>query len=457
MPTSSSPVYDPNSKPVLTSDEQAIKYFSTDEAGNEEAPHSATAHIDRSAPATTDDVPGAFVNHDVTVTLGASDTGGSGVDKTYYTTDGSAPTNASSVYNPGSKPVLTSDGQTIKYFSTDKAGNSESGHSATAHIDRAAPTTSDDVPSAYVNHDVTVTLSASDTGGSGVDETYYTTDGSAPSTSSPIYDSSSKPVLSSDGQTIKYFSTDEAGNFESAHSATAHIDRAAPTTSDDVPSAYVNHDVTVTLSASDTGGSGLEKTYYTTDGSVPTSSSQVYDPNSKPVLTSDEQAIKYFSTDKAGNEESAHSATAHIDRAAPTTSDDVPSAYVNHDVTVTLSASDTGGSGLEKTYYTTDGSVPTSSSPVYDPNSKPVLTSDGQTIKYFSADEAGNEEAPHSATAHIDRSAPTTTDDSRRLRQSRRDGHPGRERHGRLGRRQDLLHDGRLGADELELGLQPRQ
>ncbi|MEA2201689.1 MAG: thermitase, partial [Solirubrobacteraceae bacterium] len=408
-PTTSSSVYNPASKPVLTSDGQKVTYFSTDKAGNAESAHSATAHIDRSAPTTTDDVPSAYVNHDVTVTLTANDTGGSGVDKTYYTTDGSTPTTASTVYNPASKPALSTDGQTIKYFSTDKAGNAESAHSATAHIDRSAPTTTDDVPSAYVNHDVTVTLSASDTGGSGVDKTYYTTDGSTPTTSSSVYNPASKPVLTSDGQKVTYFSTDKAGNAESAHSATAHIDRSAPTTTDDVPSAYVNHDVTVTLSVSDTGGSGVDKTYYTTDGSTPTTSSSVYNPASKPVLTSDGQTIKYFSTDKAGNAETPHAAIAHIDRSAPTTTDDVPSAYVNHNVTVTLSASDTGGSGLDKTYYTTDGSTPTTSSPVYKAASKPVLTSDGQTIKYFSTDNAGNAESVQSATAHIDTLAPTTT------------------------------------------------
>src|SRR5439155_920205 len=100
--------------------------------------------IDRSAPATTDNVPSTFVNHNMTVTLSASDTGGSTVDKTFYTTDGSAPTTSSSVYDAENKPVLTSDGQAIKYFSTDKAGNEETVHSAAAHIDHSAPATTDD-------------------------------------------------------------------------------------------------------------------------------------------------------------------------------------------------------------------------------------------------------------------------------------------------------------------------
>src|SRR5207302_1888603 len=123
---------------------------------------------------------------------------------------------------------------------------------------------------------------------------------------------------------------DSAGNSGSATS-TFTVDTTAPSTTDDVPTAYVNHNVTVTLTPSDTGGAGVDKTYYTTDGSVPTSTNSLYNSASKPVLTSDGQVIKYFSSDKAGNEEAVHSATAHIDRATPRTTDDVPAAYVSPD------------------------------------------------------------------------------------------------------------------------------
>ena len=87
-------------------------------------PFSIMTDID--APATTDNVPGGFVNHAVTVTLTAADTGGSGVAQTHYTTDGTAPTTASPTYDAGSKPVLT-NGQRIKYFSVDDFGQRRSG------------------------------------------------------------------------------------------------------------------------------------------------------------------------------------------------------------------------------------------------------------------------------------------------------------------------------------------
>ena len=166
---------------------------------------------------------------------------------------------------------------------------------------------------------MTVTLSASDTGGSGVDETYYTTDGSAPSTSSPIYNSSSKPVLTSDGQTIKYFSTDKAGNEESAHSATAHIDNAAPSSgatsaqldntgtiavdahaSDASPSSGV---ASVDLYVKKPGDSSFSLAHTNSDGSSAFNYTVPLDENEKPV--NGDYSFYTIAHDNAGNDEAA--------------------------------------------------------------------------------------------------------------------------------------------------------
>ncbi len=197
---------------------------------NDTQPFSIAVDVD--APSTTDDgVPAGFVDHDVTVTLTAADTGGSGLAQTHYTTDGTPPTTASPTYNPASKPVLT-NGQRIRYFSTDNAGNEEDlQRSKPAKVDLDAPTTLDDVPAGYVNHDVTVTLTAADGAGSGVAQTHYTTDGSTPTAASPTYDASAKPVLTN-GQQIKYFSTDEVGRAEAVKtSAAVQVEITAPSSS----------------------------------------------------------------------------------------------------------------------------------------------------------------------------------------------------------------------------------
>ena len=85
------------------------------------------------------------------------------------------------------------------------------------------------------------------------------------------------------------------------------------------------------------------------------------------------------------------------DTTAPATTDDtgtIGSAWRNAPVTVTLSPSD-GGAGVAATYYTTDGSTPTTSS---SQGTSVDLTSNGvYTIKYFSVDRVGNAEAVKTA------------------------------------------------------------
>src|SRR6185436_2446789 len=61
------------------------------------------------------------------------------------------------------------------------------------------------------------------------------------------------------------------------------MDTTAPVTTDDVPATWQSAPVTVTLHATD-DSSGVAHTYYTTgtDPAVPTTSSAVYDPASRP-------------------------------------------------------------------------------------------------------------------------------------------------------------------------------
>jgi hypothetical protein len=83
----------------------------------------------------------------------------------------------------------------------------------TLQLDSVAPVTTDDVPSDVQPRAWPVALAGSDSGGSGLANIYYTTDGSEPTTSSSRYVSENKPLLNHDQQ-IKYFSVDHAGNAE---------------------------------------------------------------------------------------------------------------------------------------------------------------------------------------------------------------------------------------------------
>ncbi|MDQ0890284.1 pectate lyase/pectin methylesterase-like acyl-CoA thioesterase [Paenibacillus sp. V4I9] len=89
-----------------------------------------------------------------------------------------------------------------------------------------------------------------------------------------------------------------------------------------------------------------------------------------------------------------------IDNTVPTTMDNAPAGWVNNDVTVTFTATDSG-SGAAETYYTVDGGTQEQGTSV-------VITTEGKhTISYWSVDKAGNVESPHTVFVQIDKTDPT--------------------------------------------------
>lgn len=87
--------------------------------------------------------------------------------------------------------------------------------------DTVAPSTSDNSDANTHTGPVSITLSCTDGSGSGCANTYYTTDGSTPTTLSP---SGTNFTLSGDGTyTIKYFSVDNAGNTESVKTGSHQV------------------------------------------------------------------------------------------------------------------------------------------------------------------------------------------------------------------------------------------
>ncbi|HXJ63296.1 MAG TPA: chitobiase/beta-hexosaminidase C-terminal domain-containing protein, partial [Actinomycetota bacterium] len=249
--------------------------------------HGAPPPPDTIAPATTINCNAAacsngwYATSPVTVSLSATDNpGGSGLDKTYYTTDGTTPTTSSTVY---AGPFPLAGTATVKFFSKDLAGNAEAVGSQLIRIDPTAPTTTISCAGApcsasgYIGS-VSVSLSATDNqGGSGVAATVYTTDGSDPA-SSATATTYTGPFAIGQTTTVKFSSKDVAGNAENTASQTIQVsppsDTTPPTTAITCNSAacsagWYKAAVTVRLSATDNqGGSGVDKTYFTTDGST---------------------------------------------------------------------------------------------------------------------------------------------------------------------------------------------
>ena len=164
---------------------------------------------------------GAIFNVSQPVTLTATDTGGSGVQTTYYEIDGGA-------YTAGTSFTVSGDGlHSFGYYSVDKATNTESAHlSNSFRIDTVPPvTTSNAVAGKSYIGAQTFTLTATDTGGSGVAGTWYKIDAGAftPGTSVAI----PAPASGSVSHTITWYSRDNAGNQESNTSVTFTVQPSA--------------------------------------------------------------------------------------------------------------------------------------------------------------------------------------------------------------------------------------
>src|SRR3972149_567615 len=101
------------------------------------------------------------------------------------------------------------DGTVINY-SYDKAGNRVS----ESIPDVTPPTTIASPPGGAYNTTQSITLTCNDgQGGSGCDKIYYTPDGTAPTTASPVY---SSPINILATTTLKFFAGDFGGRSEAA-------------------------------------------------------------------------------------------------------------------------------------------------------------------------------------------------------------------------------------------------
>ncbi|WP_219641178.1 DUF4962 domain-containing protein [Cohnella sp. CFH 77786] len=183
------------------------------------------------------------------------------------------------------------------------------------NIDAVAPTTTDNAPAGWVGEDVTVTLTPSDNeGGSGVAATYYKVDGGPQQTGTSVN-------LTLEGvHTLTYWSTDRAGNKEAERTVAVKVDKTSPVTvaflnpgEPNGGNGWYTSDVTLSLSASDDGGSGAAKTEYRVNegdwipytGSIPSFGGGIY-------------KVDYRSTDVTGHTEEIHSTEFKIDKTAPT-------------------------------------------------------------------------------------------------------------------------------------------
>src|SRR5438445_10719903 len=180
---------------------------------------------------------------------------------------------------------------------------------------------------------------------------YYTIDGSVPTVSSTNGPSPVSGIIINTNSTLKFFAKDSSGNTGPVVTAGYTIIPPPTVSASPGPGTY-NSAQSVTLTASRSG-----TIYYTTDGSVPTVSSTNGPSPVSGIIINTNSTLKFFAKDNFGISGSISSAVYTIISPLTVTASP-PGGTYNSAQSVNLTAS-----APSTIYYTTDGSVPTVSSP----------------------------------------------------------------------------------------------
>jgi len=360
-PAFTSPVYS-GAIPIPAS--TTLKFFALDTAGNSEAVKTAvyTLNLDTTPPVTTASPPGGTYTSAQSVILTANESA-----TIYYTVNGDTPTTSSPIYSGAIAIPATS---TLKFFAKDTAGNNETVKTEvyTLNLDTTPPDTTASPAGGTYSSAQSVTLTANEAA-----TIYYTINGSTPTFASPVY---SGAIAIPASTTLKFFAKDTAGNSEAVKTAVYIIDATPPVTTASPAGGTYNSAQSVTLTANEAA-----TIYYTINGSIPTVASLVY---SGAIAIPASTTLKFFAKDTAGNSEAVKTAVYTIDTTPPVTTAAPAGGTYSSAQSVTLTANEPA-----TIHYTTNGSVPSTSSPVYAGSIAITVTS---VLKFFARDTAGNSE-----------------------------------------------------------------
>jgi len=246
---------------------------------------------------------------------------------------------------------------------------------------------------------VTVTLSASDANGIGVDYTDFRVDGGSWKNYSSAFQ------VAGDGtHTIDYYSVDKGGNTEQVKQMQAMIDTVNPFTGLNLDGTmgsggWYQTPINVTMTPLD-ATSGLDFTAYAVDGLTWQNYSGTFQITADGVHT-----LEFYSQDMAGNAEPMHSLNLKVDQNAPVTLETESGTigdnnWYTSEVNVSLASSDSASNVESTMYRVNQGSWRVYSGAV-------PLTADGvYSIDYYSQDVSGNQEQMRTANVKVDTTPP---------------------------------------------------
>lgn len=422
---STTPVLYDGTPLLFTADgSHSIEYWSVDAADNEGTHHTGYVNIDETPPSISSGADGMTVwsGQDVTVTLTASDTGGSGLATVQYRPQGTTtwldPTNDQ--FTVAAPSNGSNDGAHVfEYQATDGAGNVTQG-TCTVGIDSQPPITNVDVQRDDTNGDVTITFLPADLGSGmtgGQAETQYQVDGGSWVTGTQVV---LRPLAdgSNDGaHTVAYRSTDALGHVEVTRTATVYLTAGAGgggTTTYTPQTALLglngiwrNTDADLSLHAyEDPAGPGIARTEYSLDdGQTWTTGSSLV--IAAPADHSNDGAhlLCYRSIDNAGTVEPTRIAVVGIDTRQPTAvAEGASTAWRRTPLSLTFTASDPSpSSGIARIECSTTGGNSWTAR-----DGLTVSARGTTTVLYRAIDDAGNVSGVHTTWVRIDNLRPWT-------------------------------------------------
>ena len=281
----------------------------------------------------------------------------------YYTTDGTQPTTSSAKY---SGPIMVSSMETLKAIAV-ATGNTNSVVASATYIINpvtsvATPTF---VPGTGTYTAVQLVTISDATSGAAI---YYTTDGSTPTTSSTPY---TGHVTVLETETLKAIAVVTGAPLSPVASAVYTVNLlptvATPTFSPAAGTYTGAQSVTI---ADATSGATI---YYTTDGSTPTTSSTQY---AGPITVGSTETLKAIAVATGENDSLVASAAYDINPAVAVATPTFTPAAGAYTSTQSVTIADaTSGATI---YYTTNGTMPTTSSTPY---SGPITVSSTETLE----------------------------------------------------------------------------
>ncbi|MBF0387121.1 MAG: S8 family serine peptidase [Candidatus Omnitrophica bacterium] len=295
-----------------------------DTAGNWSAVSSVSKIVDTTPPVTTFDalIPdNGFIKLNSELRLTATDAV-SGVDKIYYSLTGGKPFNLLPGDCPGKScggtVVFTTSGQyTLAYYAVDTLGNKEAVKVAPRSfvVDASPPVVTLQINGGAdetISSEVSVTVTASDEGGSGIDPVIQISNDAVHWTQMDLSSDINWTLYPGDGpRTVLVLVKDMMGLETRTRATIQAVDIAPPETTVKVPKEPGNYSLQFTV-VDDM--SGVSQTYYSVDGSDPSILC-----TGLLELPDGVYRLKYYSVDKAGNKEAIKTAPwdLKIDKSLP--------------------------------------------------------------------------------------------------------------------------------------------